>query len=167
MKGFVTSGEMTDETLTLLGSGDLGRVLGIGWEPRSYVFKIKVRINFSKKYKSARTEKDLTFDEIPSIMSMKVTKRMISVVNSCYDPLGLLVPITIQMKIILRKLYNKELNLDWDASINSIQFKSKAIGGNCLYIYYPVFISNYSMFLLNRGFFTFHCENGLNTIKIR
>ena len=58
MKDFVTSGEVSDETLSLLGSGDLGRVLGIGWEPRSDVFKINVRINFSKKYKSARTEKD-------------------------------------------------------------------------------------------------------------
>ena len=117
VKGFVTSGEMSYETLTLLGSGDLGRVLGIGWEPRSDVFKIKVRINFSKKYKSARTE---TFDEIPSIVNMKFTKRMIlSVVNSCYDPLGLLAPITIQMEIILRKLYNKGLNLDWDAGLPS------------------------------------------------
>ena len=118
VKGFVTSGDVSEETLSLLGSRDFGRVHGIRWEPKNDVFLTKVRINLSKKYKSVRTERDLNLDEIPSITEKKITKRMLlSIVNSCYDPLGLLVPITIQMKISLRQLYSKELNLGWDEAV--------------------------------------------------
>ena len=42
---------------------------------------------------------------------------ILAIVNSCYDPLGLLVPITIQLKIELRELYRKDLNLQWDTDI--------------------------------------------------
>ena len=42
---------------------------------------------------------------------------LLSIVNSCYDPLGLQVPITIQMKIALRRLYSKELKLGWDDEV--------------------------------------------------
>ena len=56
-------------------------------------FFTKVHINLFKKYKSVRTERDLNLDEIPSITDIKITKRMLlRIVNSCYDPLGLLVP---------------------------------------------------------------------------
>ena len=110
LKGFVTSGDTSEETLSLLGSGELGRVLGIQWEPKSDALQVKVRINVSKKYRNARTHKDLNIEEIPSILNIKISRRMLlSIVNSCYDPLGLLVPITNLMKIALRRLYNKEL----------------------------------------------------------
>ena len=115
IKGFVTSGDVTEEELSLLGSGEVGRVLGIGWDPRKDEFKVRVRINVSKKYRSARVGKDLSYDEIPSLVRMKLTRRMLlSIVNSCYDPYGLLSPITIQMKIALRRMYSKELNIGWD-----------------------------------------------------
>ena len=52
VKGFVTSGDVSKETLSLLGAGDFGRVLGIGWQPEKDVFLIKLRINVSRKYKS-------------------------------------------------------------------------------------------------------------------
>ena len=48
-----------DETLTLLVSGDLGRILGMGWDPCEDVFKFKVRINLSKKCRKGRTEDDI------------------------------------------------------------------------------------------------------------
>ena len=44
-----------------------------------------------------------------------VTKRKISsVVNSIYDPMGLLTPFTVKSKIILRKLWASSPKLDWD-----------------------------------------------------
>ena len=49
MKGFVTSGDVVEENLALLGTGDVGRVLGVGWEPGTDTFVIKVCINLSKK----------------------------------------------------------------------------------------------------------------------
>ena len=119
LKGFVTSGVDCDEALKLLGSGDLGRVLGMGWEPREDVFKIKVRINLSKKYKRGRSSEDIPYEDIPSIVEMKLTKRLLlSFVNSCYEPLGLTSPITVQMKITMRKLYSKDNILGWDGDIS-------------------------------------------------
>ena len=42
---------------------------------------------------------------------------LLGVTNSCYDPLGLLARLTIQMKIELRDLYRRELDLTWDKDI--------------------------------------------------
>ena len=115
IKGFVASGDESEESRLLLGTGEKGRVLGICWDPSLDEFNVRTRINLSKKYKGARTASDLKYEEIPQIIEMKPTRRiLLGIVNSCYDPLGLLAPITIQMKIEMRKLYNKEINLGWD-----------------------------------------------------
>ena len=65
VKGFVISGEASEEAISLLGSGDVSRVLGVTWNPTKDVFSITVKINISKKYIGARKEPDLTFEEIP------------------------------------------------------------------------------------------------------
>ena len=53
--------------------------------------------------------KDLEYDEIPQIIQMPVTKAiLLSIVNSCYDPIGLLVAITIQMRIALREICKED-----------------------------------------------------------
>ena len=115
IKGFVTTGDQSCEALALLGTSEMGHVLGICWDPTKDEFSVKARINISKKYKGERTEPDYSYEQIPQIIEIKLTRRiLLGIVNSCYDPLGLLSPITIQLKIELRRLYNKELNLGWD-----------------------------------------------------
>ena len=114
-KGITTVGDTTEESLALLGSGEYGRVLGIQWDPQNDILLVKVRINFSKKERKVRTGEDLSLKDIPSIVTIKLTRRLLlSVVNSCYDPYGLLTPLTVQMKIQLRNLHGKEANLKWD-----------------------------------------------------
>ena len=50
---------------------------------------------------------------------MKVTRRiLLGIVNSCYDVYGFLGPLLIQLKIELRNLISKELNLGWDDPIS-------------------------------------------------
>ena len=116
VKGFVTSGDVVEENIAMLGTGEVGRVLGVGWDPTSDTFVVKVRINLSKKVKGARTQPDLTLDEICGISSMKLTLRiLLGITNSCYDAYGLLAPLTIQLKIELRELYH--LQLGWDEDI--------------------------------------------------
>ena len=118
MKGWVMSGETCEQILALLGTGKIGRVLGMSWEPTPDLLTVQVRINLSRKVKGAHTEKDLTYEEIPRIMNLKITRRMVlGIVNSCYDPYGLLSPITVQLKIELRKLYGSEANIGWDDSL--------------------------------------------------
>ena len=103
------SGDVSKEPLSLLGLGNMGRVLGIGLDPHEDEFKIKVKVNFSKRYKKGKIDDDLNYQDIPSIINMKIMKRLLlSFVNSCYEPLRLFSPITVQMKILMRKLYNRE-----------------------------------------------------------
>ena len=63
-KGFVTSGDSTEEARSLLGSGTIGRVLGIGWDPGPDEFVFNIRINLSKKVKGIRKEKDLELADL-------------------------------------------------------------------------------------------------------
>ena len=125
LKGIITAGESNEEAVALLGAGEYGRVLGIQWDPEKDVLLVKVRINFSKKERNVRTGNDLSLEEIPTVMTLTLTRRLLlSVVNSCYDPYGVFVPLTIQMKILLRNLHGKEANLTWDEPLSD-EIKSK------------------------------------------
>ena len=53
VKGFVASGDKSDETLALLGTGEMGRVLGISWDPRKDELSVTVKINLSKKQRQS------------------------------------------------------------------------------------------------------------------
>ena len=57
VKGFVRSGDNSERSLSLLGTGELGRVLGVGWDPKKDVFSVIVKINLSKKRKRAKEAK--------------------------------------------------------------------------------------------------------------
>lgn len=54
-----------------------------------------------------------------------LTKRKIlSQVNSIYDPLGLAGSVTVKAKILMRQLWISDLTLDWDDPIPSITRKT-------------------------------------------
>ena len=76
MKGYVASGDSAPEVLSLLGSGNVGRVLGVNWDPTTDVFTVSVRINISKKRHGTRTEPDLAYDEIPRLLHITLTRRI-------------------------------------------------------------------------------------------
>ena len=48
MKGFVMSGDTSDESVALLSIGEVGRVLGIGWDLKDDEFAVKVEANLSR-----------------------------------------------------------------------------------------------------------------------
>ena len=115
MKGFVASGDSSPELVSLLGSGEASRVLGVQYDPESDTFSVIVRINISKKYRGVRAAPDLTYEQIPQLLTIVFTRRICQgIVYSCYDVYGLVTPITIPLKIELRNLFSKELNLGWD-----------------------------------------------------
>ena len=118
MKGFVVSGDISDEILSLLGCGNVSRILGVNWSPPTDEFWVTVKINVSRKHRGVHTEEDLTFEEIPRLLMIALTRRICQgIVYSCYDIYGLVGPITITLKISLRDLFSKELNLSWDDPI--------------------------------------------------
>ena len=80
------------------------RVLGMKWDTEndSLMFTFK---NFDIQ------------DGISYEVSTDVTitkRKILSIVNSIYDPLGLLTPFTVKAKIILRTLWARSPKLDWD-----------------------------------------------------
>ena len=94
--------------LALLGFGDVNRVLGINYNPGTDKLTVTVKINISKKSRGKTTEPDLVYEEIPRILEIKLTRRLIlRIVYTCYDPLGLVTVILIQLKIEMRALYDR------------------------------------------------------------
>ena len=119
VKGFVASGDDDEEARALLGGKEVGRVLGIPWHPKSDEFTVRVKIKVSRKRrKGAQHDGELTAEEIPQLIVVILTRRiLLGVTNSCYDVYGLVSPITVQLKIEMRILLTPELNLGWDDAI--------------------------------------------------
>ena len=120
IKGFVVSGDSSEEALSVLGAGEVGRVLGVGWDPTKDEFCIRVRVNTSKKVKGARTATDLLVTDIPQELAQKLTRSLLlGITNSIYDILGFLIPLTIILKLIIRETHKKELALKWQDELPS------------------------------------------------
>ena len=60
----------------------------------------------------------MTAEDIPRLPTMVLTKRiLLGLVMSQYDPMGLICPILLILKIKLRDLYGPQVALDWDESL--------------------------------------------------
>ena len=115
LKVMVASGDTDQEKLDLLGEKTLGHV----WRPTEdkLVFSFAVNLSTTKR-RGEKAEADLTTDDIPRLPERRLTKRMLlSIVMSQYDPMGLMCPIIVILKIKLRELYSPERDLEWDMPI--------------------------------------------------
>ena len=87
------------------------KVLGLVWETEKDALGIDVKINFGNKRQGAKTQEDgdLDTDILADCLPEKITKRIIwRVCQAQYDPLGLLSPYCVQLKMIMRKLCETE-----------------------------------------------------------
>lgn len=74
---------------------------------------------FSKKYKNVHTEKDIVLPELKSRTPRVLTKRIVlSQYAMVFDPLGILIPLTLKAKLLIRELSQmvdeKGNKLGWD-----------------------------------------------------
>ena len=117
LKVMVASGDTDKERLELLGDKTLGHI----WRPTEDKFVFVFTINLSTtKRKGEKVDRDLTVEDIPRLPDMKLTKRMLlSLVMSQYDPMGLVCPLLVILKIKLRGLYGPDRDLGWDKPIPS------------------------------------------------
>ena len=100
LKEIVISGETNEERLKKLGPN----VLGIGWIAPTDIIRITFLHN--AKY------------PLHTLLHDPLTLRIcLSVANTVYDPLGLVSPITVQLKAAFRDLFRQGLNLSWDDEI--------------------------------------------------
>ena len=79
-------------------------VLGLGWEPHTDMLRITTR------------------EKITNIASCKLTKRkVLSLISSVFDPLGLLSPLGIKEKIFIQTLSKDKMS--WDQPLSQEQVK--------------------------------------------
>ena len=114
-KAMQKSGEPDDEQLELLG----GAVLGLGWSSERDRFIFRFAVNVSQRKRKQPTGEDVTLETIYMLEGARLSKRIcLSVVNSIFDPIGFLTPLTIILKVTLRRMFSKEFNLDWDDELD-------------------------------------------------
>ena len=124
LKVMIASGDTDMESIELMGD----KVLGHIWHPTEdeFVFRISVRLTPAKLKKRGQTPtEDLTLADITKLPSIPLTKCiLLGFVNGQYDPMGLICPILIILKIHLRELFGPEMELSWDDPIPSEQHET-------------------------------------------
>lgn len=105
IKHWIMSGVNTGIQDINLMAIDKNKVLGLYWDTQEDHFIYKVQVNFSPKCKKVCTGTDLTREDVKIKMPQCLTRRMIlRQVASIYDPLGLITPVILQAKVLMREL---------------------------------------------------------------
>ena len=114
LKAMQYSGEDAEEKLAKLG----GSVLGLKWTSHDDRLSINLAVNLSKRRRGLPTGPDLTVDDLPGLQKVVLTRRLcLSVANSVYDPIGMASPLTIRLKVAMKRMFAKEHNLGWDTPL--------------------------------------------------
>ena len=112
-KVMVRSGEQDPRFLDKLG----GSVLGYRWSAKEDEIVMKIVANISPKKYGVRLEDDLDSCNLEKLQNRTLTlRRVMGIVCSVYDPLGLISPITLKLKILLKETH-KIPKLKWDDAL--------------------------------------------------
>jgi hypothetical protein len=96
------------------------KVLGLIWDTENDTLKVDCRVNFAGKRGGAKLGPDMDLDmeeeEFDENFPSLITKRIIwRVAQAQYDPLGLLAPYMIRLKMVMRDLCSEEGKVSgWD-----------------------------------------------------
>ena len=93
------------ENLTVMAMAGEDRLLGLCWDSKRDILYFKVHINFSSKRCGKRLESDIELHELKDRFPKVLTKRnCLSITNSIFDPLGLIQPMVLKLKLALRDI---------------------------------------------------------------
>ena len=111
-KKFTVTGQADDnEGTTELFQTEDTRVLGVAWEPVGDMLVYKAKINPYEKKRGKKIGPDLRPSDICGLSGEDLTRRrLLRVVNSLFDPLGLLAPFSVKLKISMKSVRG----LGWD-----------------------------------------------------
>ncbi|XP_071525744.1 uncharacterized protein [Panulirus ornatus] len=127
IKHWILSGDHSPVNIRLdLAEIHKEKVLGVVWEPKRDVFVFEVKVNFSPKHRKVHIGPDIKQDDLAGEMPHCLTKRMLlSQIATQYDPLGLVCPVTLKAKLMLRRLIapedmanGKSRKYDWDDAVS-------------------------------------------------
>ena len=97
-----------EETVQVVAhdSTDGERMLGVLWEPVKDVFKFTVKVNLSPLKNKTRLGPDLSKSDLLSHPPKIITRRQYySQIQSLFDPIGLLAPVLLTAKLLLRRTW--------------------------------------------------------------
>ena len=113
-KFLAVSGDQDPAAAEALG----GKVLGLGYNLGADTIMFKLELKYLEKVRGKKVEKRLTLAELEAIRrgAQPLSRRTaLSLLQSWFDPLGLLAPALLQGKMLLRRLHNPSLG--WDDEI--------------------------------------------------
>ena len=128
VKQWVLSGDSQESAIevgeavsVVLEDIDCERMLGIKWDPSRDVFRFSVNINLSPLRNKSRTGPNLSREQLLQDPPKSITRReYYSQVQSLFDPMGLLAPVLLKAKILLRKTWEGNCSkLKWDDPLPS------------------------------------------------
>ena len=124
LKEWIYSGiqsNKNDEQVVIESHTTTEKVLGVVWTPRTDEFTFKVQMTLSspksKKKRASRRAASNGTNQTSQTSTGLTKRKILSQVNSIYDPLGLASPYTVRAKILMRQLWTSETKFDWDDPI--------------------------------------------------
>ena len=102
-------------------SGQDGKTttLGLVWHKKEDDVSIKFRLNLSEKRRGVHVKPDLDLSRVDSDFPPRVSKREVwRIVQSIYDPLGLVLPYTMSMRSVLRQIALVSPGIGWDEPVS-------------------------------------------------
>ena len=114
-KSFVFSGQQS-EVKDIMGSSSLNSVLGINWNAECDNIVFVLDLNPAKRVKGRKVS-------LEDLESARLSKRVcLRIVNSIFDPLGILTPVTALLKIMMKDTFVvNNANLGWDQSLSEVE----------------------------------------------
>ena len=92
--------------VTLIEDEHSEKVLGMNWVIESDMFKFEVSDKIVEMFNKPEEEISLS------------KRKVLSIINGLYDPMGLVVPFTVTGKILMRKLWTTFPDMGWDDQID-------------------------------------------------
>ena len=115
LKVMVSSGESNPLKLKKIGS----KILGIGWHPPADQLNIKFAVSLLNK--NEKSTLVVTDDNFATFNKDLLTPRnLLRIVNGVYDPLGLVSPITIRLRIAFRNVFRSSSSRNWDVPLSGV-----------------------------------------------
>ena len=124
-KALVTSGDCDQEEEQALG----GKFLGVSYSPQEDLIHMEIRTKVRARHQKQQRGKATSFvsldeafvDEVEEGSKVLTRRKVLSMIMSQYDLLGLLAPLLLQAKLLMRELYGKGCEISWDSPIPAAQ----------------------------------------------
>ena len=111
LKVMVSTGESDPLKILKLG----GKILGINWNPTldQLIYPFSISLVSKDKSTLSITESNFsTFDQ-----SLLTPSNLLHIINKMYDPIGLIAPITIKLRIAFRSVFKYHPSIEWNSPL--------------------------------------------------